>query len=76
MKPIAAGIEADGRNDDVVQLMAASSMPPPVALVNPFLYDPPIAPHIAAQETGRLISPTRDSTRLGAIANAGGGGAG
>ena len=58
MKPIAAGIEADGRNDDVVQLMAASSMPPPVALVNPFLYDPPIAPHIAAQETGRLIDLT------------------
>ena len=58
MKPIAAGIEADGRNDDVVQLMAASSMQPPVALVNPFRYDPPIAPHIAAQEAGRPIDLT------------------
>ena len=58
MKPIAAGGEADGRNDDVVQLMAASSMQPPVALVNPFLYDPPIAPHIAAQEAGRPITLT------------------
>ncbi len=58
MKPIAAGVEADGRNDDVAQLMAASSMPPPVALVNPFLYDPPIAPHIAAQEAGWPIDLT------------------
>ncbi len=55
MKPIAAGVEADGRNSDVAQLLAASSLQPPVALVNPFLYDPPIAPHIAAQETGRPI---------------------
>ncbi|MGB5063325.1 MAG: dethiobiotin synthase [Candidatus Competibacter sp.] len=55
MKPIAAGVEADGRNDDVVQLLAASSTQPPVELVNPFLYTSPIAPHIAAQETGRPI---------------------
>ncbi|NJM12166.1 MAG: dethiobiotin synthase [Synechococcaceae cyanobacterium SM1_2_3] len=58
MKPIAAGVEADGRNDDVAQLIAASSLQPPVALVNPFLYDPPIAPHIAAQEAGRPIDLT------------------
>ncbi len=56
MKPIAAGVAADGRNDDVVQLLAASSIQPPVALVNPFLYNPPIAPHIAAQEAGRPIA--------------------
>ncbi|MCC8998004.1 MAG: dethiobiotin synthase [Candidatus Contendobacter sp.] len=55
MKPIAAGVEADGRNEDVTQLLAASSIQPPIALVNPFLYDPPIAPHIAAQEAGRPI---------------------
>jgi dethiobiotin synthetase len=55
MKPVAAGVEVDGRNEDVVQLMAASSIQPPVALVNPFLYDPPIAPHIAAREAGRPI---------------------
>ena len=55
MKPIAAGVEADGRNDDVVQLLAASSTQPPVELVNPFLYTPPIAPHIAAREAGRPI---------------------
>lgn len=52
MKPVAAGIEADGRNDDVVQLLAASSLAPPLEWVNPYLYAPPIAPHIAAQEAG------------------------
>jgi dethiobiotin synthetase len=55
MKPIAAGIEADGRNDDVAQLLAASSMAPPPEWVNPFLYAPAIAPHIAAREVGRPI---------------------
>ena len=55
MKPIAAGIEADGRNDDVVRLLAASSVQPPLEWVNPCLYAPPIAPHIAAAEAGRPI---------------------
>ena len=56
MKPIAAGIEADGRNDDVVQLLAASSIQPPLEWVNPYLYASPIAPHIAAAEAGRPIA--------------------
>jgi dethiobiotin synthetase len=55
MKPVAAGVEADGGNDDVARLLAASSIQPPVELVNPFLYAPPIAPHIAAREAGRPI---------------------
>lgn len=55
MKPIAAGVEDDGRNGDVVQLLAASSIAPPLEWMNPFLYDPPIAPHIAARESGRPI---------------------
>ena len=56
MKPIAAGVEDDGRNDDVVQLLAASSVQPPLEWVNPYLYVPPIAPHIAAAEAGRPIA--------------------
>lgn len=55
MKPIAAGVEDDGRNGDVTQLLAASSIQPPLAWVNPFLFIPPIAPHIAAHEAGRPI---------------------
>ena len=55
MKPVAAGIEQDGRNDDVTRLLAASSGPAPLAWVNPYAYAPAIAPHIAAQEAGRPI---------------------
>ena len=55
MKPIAAGVEDDGRNGDVTQLLTASSIQPPLALINPFLYIPPIAPHLAAQEANRPI---------------------
>ncbi len=55
MKPVAAGVENDGRNGDVSQLLAASSIQPPLELINPFLYIPPIAPHLAAQEASRPI---------------------
>ena len=56
MTPVAAGVESDGRNADVTQLQAASTLLMPTTLVNPFLYAPPIAPHIAAAETGRPIA--------------------
>lgn len=55
MKPIAAGVEADGRNEDVGRLLAASSVEPALDWINPFLYAPAIAPHIAAREAGRPI---------------------
>lgn len=55
MKPIAAGVEDDGRNGDVTQLLASASAPADLALVNPYLFMPPIAPHIAAREAGRRI---------------------
>lgn len=52
MKPVAAGTEADGSNEDVEQLRAASSLQLPPELVNPYLFCSPIAPHIAAAEEG------------------------
>ena len=55
MKPIAAGTDAAGKNDDVEALIAASGIRAPRELVNPYLFAPPIAPHIAAQEAGRRI---------------------
>jgi len=55
MKPVAAGVEADGENEDVRRLMAAASVQAPRELVNPCLYPPPIAPHIAAAESGQPI---------------------
>lgn len=55
MKPIAAGFDADGKNEDVEQLIAASSLLAPRALVNPYAFRAAIAPHIAAAEEGRTI---------------------
>lgn len=55
MKPVAAGTDANGKNDDVESLIAASGVEAPRELVNPYLYAPPIAPHIAAVEAKRPI---------------------
>lgn len=56
MKPVAAGLGAGGVNEDVAQLRAASTVDAPYALVNPFLFREPMAPHIAAQREGAAIS--------------------
>ncbi len=59
LKPIAAGCEdtADGpRNEDALNLMAASSLTLPYDLVNPVPLKAAIAPHIAARQEGRRIS--------------------
>ncbi|MBV8783524.1 MAG: dethiobiotin synthase [Gammaproteobacteria bacterium] len=53
MKPVAAGAERgpDGlRNEDALALMAASNVPAPYELVNPYCFEPSISPHIAAKE--------------------------
>ena len=55
MKPVAAGTDADGRNDDVERLLAAAPVAAPRALINPYLFASAIAPHIAAEEEGRTI---------------------
>ena len=55
MKPIAAGTDAQGCNEDVEQLIAASGVSAPRELINPYLFEPAIAPHIAAAEAGRRI---------------------
>ena len=54
MKPIAAGCE-QGRNDDVEALLAAGMHGLDRKLVCPYLFEPPVAPHIAAQEAGVRI---------------------
>lgn len=58
MKPVASGCEhtSDGlRNEDALSLMAAANVNLPYEQVNPYAYEPAIAPHIAAREAGRLI---------------------
>ncbi|MFB0935966.1 MAG: dethiobiotin synthase [Propionivibrio sp.] len=55
MKPVAAGTDENGRNDDVERLIAASGVDAPRDLINPYLFQPAIAPHIAAAEAGQVI---------------------
>lgn len=55
MKPVAAGAEErDGvwHNDDVDQLNAASNVQLDPEIITPYLWQEPIAPHIAAQRAG------------------------
>jgi dethiobiotin synthetase len=58
MKPVASGCEwLDGRwqNEDVRQLTAASNVKVPLELINPYCFEPAIAPHIAAAQAGVAI---------------------
>jgi dethiobiotin synthetase len=52
MKPVAAGVDADGVNEDVRRLMAAANVPASMELVNPYCFAPAIAPHLAAAQAG------------------------
>ena len=62
MKPLAAGTDAHGNNEDVEQLIAASGIFAPRELINPYLFTPPVAPHIAAAEAGVDIDIERIAT--------------
>lgn len=58
MKPVASGCEmtdAGLRNDDALRLITESNVNLPYDVVNPYAYEPAIAPHIAAQEAGQAI---------------------
>ena len=55
MKPVSAGCvhTAEGwLNDDVVRLRQAANVKLPLALINPYAFEPAIAPHIAAEQAG------------------------
>ena len=73
MKPIAAGSEPGpegAANGDALLLQAESSVRHPYALVNPCLYEPAIAPHIAAAEAGIAIDTARIAAAHARIAEA------
>jgi dethiobiotin synthetase len=58
LKPVAAGCEwKDGRllSDDVAQLRAASNVALPLEIINPYAFEPPLAPHVAADMAGQRI---------------------
>ncbi len=58
MKPVACGVveTSEGlRNEDAVLLQQQASVPLRYDEVNPYLFHPPIAPHLAAQDAGLRI---------------------
>lgn len=58
MKPIASGaIQTDNglRNDDALKLQQACNVTVPYELLNPYCFEPAIAPHLAAQQSGIVI---------------------
>ena len=57
MKPVVAGSE-HGRWQDVEQLTVASNVNAPHEWINPYAFDPPVSPHIAAQKAGVEIDLT------------------
>ncbi len=56
LKPVASGAARDAagrlRNADALALQAAASVALPYDLVNPYCFEPAIAPHLAAEEAG------------------------
>ncbi|QJR79798.1 dethiobiotin synthase [Alteromonas pelagimontana] len=57
-KPVSAGcFVQDERlvNEDALAIQGASSIAVPIEQINPIAFAPPIAPHIAAKEEGKVI---------------------
>lgn len=59
MKPVAAGCDAKGHNDDVLQLIVAGNVAAAYGQINPYCFPLAIAPHIAAQRAGVVIQFSR-----------------
>lgn len=55
VKPVAAGCDSNGHNEDALQLMACMSEQMDYEQVNPVALEAAIAPHIAAQQQGKLM---------------------
>jgi dethiobiotin synthetase len=70
MKPVAAGAVHDAEgllNEDVAALNTASAFVAPRALVNPYCFEPAIAPHIAAARVGVEIELARIAAAFNAL---------
>lgn len=56
MKPVAAGCDEQGINEDVRSLRAASNVLASLGQVNPYCFERAVAPHLAAQFSGVRIN--------------------
>ena len=59
VKPVAAGCDEHGRNEDALQLMAAMTEKLAYEQVNPVALKAAIAPHIAARQEGKSLQVSR-----------------
>ena len=59
VKPVAAGCDDKGQNEDALQLMAAMTEDLEYQQVNPVALDAAIAPHVAAELEGRRLQASR-----------------
>lgn len=59
VKPVAAGCDANGKNDDALQLMDCMTEALDYSQVNPVALAEAIAPHIAAEREGRRMQASR-----------------
>lgn len=67
MKPIASGCHHTDeglRNEDALLLQAAATNTLPYKDINPFAFEPPIAPHIAAAQTKTSLTKSGVATEL------------
>lgn len=67
MKPVATGAELsqDGcYNDDANFIQQVCSLPFPYELINPYVFAPAIAPHLASLEARIIIDPQRIATNF------------
>lgn len=68
MKPVAAGLDDEGRNEDVLALRSASNVSATPGQINPYSFYPAAAPHLAAQHAGVRIELARISTSFHELA--------
>ena len=71
MKPVAAGATREGGvlvNEDVTAIKGASNVAALPEVVNPYCFEPPIAPHIAAARDGVTIDIERIAAAYAALA--------
>lgn len=59
VKPVAAGCDDQGHNDDALQLLDCMTEPLDYAQVNPVALEAAIAPHIAAEREGKRLQAGR-----------------
>ncbi|MCT6700747.1 dethiobiotin synthase [Rheinheimera sp. 4Y26] len=64
LKPIAAGVDADGKNADAKTLQQLSALELSYSSVNPVLFDEPVAPHLAANLNQSCIDTKKLDTQL------------